>query len=540
MALNLDKAQTVGESIEIGVGGPGITKHNATPEGAVTAPVGSIVLRTDTGQVYKKTSGSGNTGWVDVSSGGGGSAWLDDDGTTPSPLPSATGSKSVAIGQGAVATTSDSFAIGTSSEIKGTSPNSIAIGKNSKVGRLPPGYDNSASDSIAIGNGAKVFSGDYYSNTSITSGIAIGKNSYSTGDYSISIGHGGTAGQNTIAIGKSSSANASDCIVIGRSSGSNASYGIAIGKQAITQTNSAIAIGRNASAITYANTIALGRSSTSSGDATISIGYNASASNLQSIAIGKNSSAVTSNALAIGKSASAGAASVAIGYTSNASGSNSVAIGRYAASAGVDSVGIGRSATSSGFYSIAIGKSTVANSYHSIAIGTFNSGSGAKAVSAIAIGQYGHARIINSIQVQASSIIRKDEAAVIQTTTAAFKWCAGNEAIVFTKEVAIDSGTPSVTLTVPSNSTFYPNEVGVIYTSGTLTTPPTVSFGITGNTTKFVSATATSVANLYDRDVFSVSSTAGESSLVAAVTSAGTGTSSKARFYFKGLLLENQ
>jgi hypothetical protein len=75
MATNLDKAQTVGESLEIGLGGPGITKHNATPEGAVTAPVGSIVLRTDTGDVYKKTSGSGNTGWVDVSSGGASSGY---------------------------------------------------------------------------------------------------------------------------------------------------------------------------------------------------------------------------------------------------------------------------------------------------------------------------------------------------------------------------------------------------------------------------------------------------------------------------------
>jgi hypothetical protein len=75
MATNLDKAQTVGEAIEIGIGGPGITKHTATPEGAVTAPVGSIVLRTDTGDVYKKTSGSGNTGWVDVSSGGASSGY---------------------------------------------------------------------------------------------------------------------------------------------------------------------------------------------------------------------------------------------------------------------------------------------------------------------------------------------------------------------------------------------------------------------------------------------------------------------------------
>ena len=38
-----------------------------TPEGSVTAPVGSIYLRTDGGAsttLYVKESGAGNTGWV--------------------------------------------------------------------------------------------------------------------------------------------------------------------------------------------------------------------------------------------------------------------------------------------------------------------------------------------------------------------------------------------------------------------------------------------------------------------------------------------
>lgn len=37
---------------------------SGTPEGAITAPVGAIYHRTDTGDVYRKTSGAGNTGWV--------------------------------------------------------------------------------------------------------------------------------------------------------------------------------------------------------------------------------------------------------------------------------------------------------------------------------------------------------------------------------------------------------------------------------------------------------------------------------------------
>ena len=40
---------------------------SGTPEGAVTAPVGTLYLRTDGGAattLYVKESGTGNTGWV--------------------------------------------------------------------------------------------------------------------------------------------------------------------------------------------------------------------------------------------------------------------------------------------------------------------------------------------------------------------------------------------------------------------------------------------------------------------------------------------
>ncbi len=46
-------------------GGPKIMSGAGTPEGAATAPVGSVWLRTDgSGQGYVKVSGTGNTGWV--------------------------------------------------------------------------------------------------------------------------------------------------------------------------------------------------------------------------------------------------------------------------------------------------------------------------------------------------------------------------------------------------------------------------------------------------------------------------------------------
>jgi hypothetical protein len=48
-------------------GGPTITSGAGTPEAAVTAPVGSLFVRTDGGAsttLYVKQSGTGNTGWV--------------------------------------------------------------------------------------------------------------------------------------------------------------------------------------------------------------------------------------------------------------------------------------------------------------------------------------------------------------------------------------------------------------------------------------------------------------------------------------------
>ena len=43
-------------------GGPTITTGADAPEGAVTAPAGSLYLRAN-GWLYAKTSGSGDTGW---------------------------------------------------------------------------------------------------------------------------------------------------------------------------------------------------------------------------------------------------------------------------------------------------------------------------------------------------------------------------------------------------------------------------------------------------------------------------------------------
>jgi hypothetical protein len=60
-----------------GSGGPRWIRGTGSPEGAVTAVIGSIYSRTDGGastSIYVKESGTGNTGWVAYGAGGGGGA----------------------------------------------------------------------------------------------------------------------------------------------------------------------------------------------------------------------------------------------------------------------------------------------------------------------------------------------------------------------------------------------------------------------------------------------------------------------------------
>lgn len=67
LTLTSDQATVESGVIEMGASGPTWRTGSGTPEGAVTAPVGSLFTRTDGGAnttLYVKESGAGNTGWV--------------------------------------------------------------------------------------------------------------------------------------------------------------------------------------------------------------------------------------------------------------------------------------------------------------------------------------------------------------------------------------------------------------------------------------------------------------------------------------------
>lgn len=64
------------------LGGPYISSGSATPEGNITAPVGSVYMRTGGGAsttFYVKETGSGNTGWIAYGAAGGGGSLTTDE-----------------------------------------------------------------------------------------------------------------------------------------------------------------------------------------------------------------------------------------------------------------------------------------------------------------------------------------------------------------------------------------------------------------------------------------------------------------------------
>lgn len=66
---------------------------SGSPEGVLSAPNGSLYVDSATNDLYWKASGSGNTGWALVSSGGGGATevyYISSDGTDPNGVITAT------------------------------------------------------------------------------------------------------------------------------------------------------------------------------------------------------------------------------------------------------------------------------------------------------------------------------------------------------------------------------------------------------------------------------------------------------------------
>lgn len=433
---------------------------------------------------------------------------------------------------------------------------------NATAGHTTAGAAAGGAVNITAGNAAR-----------ITSGNAAGGSIILTAGTGVGTGLRGTvqcpgAGANSTVIGPSAVSNSGNGVVIGDSSVASDVYAVAIGTTATASTN-AVAIGLTPQALGSGD-VAIGRiAECTTGGSSVAIGNGAKTSNASGVAVGAGAGTLSTYGTAVGASASANYRAVAVGYGANsiadsaalglsatASGSTSTAIGQSTTASGTATTAIGSSASASGAYDTALGQSANASNSNTTAIGAYAVASNytatalgceatASAQYAVALGGKAKADVDYTHNTTGGSIISAAGAAATSATDRIL-YFSGQENIIFSEDMSITAtinGTANVqTITIPANSTFYVNEVGVVVSAFTsIATQPTVTFGVTGDTTKFVGATlTTNLTALRKRERFVLTSGGdGETSLVATMTVQGAGTAS-IRFYFKGMLVRNE
>ena len=251
--------------------------------------VGSRWLNISTDNEWVCTDNTdGAAVWVETSGGGGDTHYIGEG--TPSILPNAYGTDSLAMGDGAIANENYNISIGltslTGQSVAGsTEIDAIAIGRLSKsyeTGGISIGYNATTGKSgttadpygIAIGYQASAVEGE---------AIAIGNSTVASGTTSIAI-LGDALEGNTVAICNASQAGQT-------AGGINESYAIAIGYNAKAYEQGGISIGWNSVS---------GKNGTSADPFNIAIGTNVTAAETYSIAIGNSVATTADNQLVVG------------------------------------------------------------------------------------------------------------------------------------------------------------------------------------------------------------------------------------------------
>jgi len=256
------------------------------------------------------------------------------------------------------------------------------------------------------------------------------------------------------------------------------------------------------------------------------------------------------------------------GVTRVASGARAVAVGSNIIAAGVYSVGLGATvevsgprSVASGYtaavtalagYAVAIGAGAVVNAIEGTVLGSYASvsstGSQGVAVgnfasvsaqNAIAIGKSAKGRIKQAANIAAMIINRKDDG---EAAANALQNYCGVNVVLMSKEIDLKV-VADTTLTLPVGCKFWWDEMGIIATVvTTLTTQPTVRFGITGTPAKHLAAVTTTLltAAAKRQKYTPLVPEDGETSLLGGVTVAAVATTMLGRYYFRGILVEDE
>lgn len=240
--------------------------------------------------------------------------------------------------------------------------------------------------------------------------------------------------------------------------------------------------------------------------------------------------------------------------TGNARGADALDIqsGRlfaYKVASGNNAIAVGYDNVASGGYSVCVGAACWALGYQGSAFGSlaYSSGSYSTAVglgfaygySCTGIGASARSRIDETSNLCGPLINRKDNG---ENSVYSLLFYSGAEIVMLTKEIDLKT-IADTTITLPTGASFFPNEVGVIVTSAnTVTIQPTLRFGYTGTPAGLVAATpGTGLTSTGVRNRFTTLITPdARSSILGGVTIGATATTLLGRFYFSGMLIENE
>lgn len=221
-----------------------------------------------------------------------------------------------------------------------------------------------------------------------------------------------------------------------------------------------------------------------------------------------------------------------------ASGLQSVAVGLMCRAEGEQATAIGVQSVAEGDYSFGLGTAAAATGYGSMAVGYAASATGSES---LAIGARALARVDKTVALGGPVCIRADGVG-----TPAGQWWqyfSGAEVIIMSGTVNLKTVT-DYTVTLPAGCKLWLNEVGVICTIyDAVTVRPTVRFGVSGDLARHLAATvANYLADVGRRHPWTtiLYPDLGETTITAGVTSGAVATAMKGRFYWKGLLVEDE
>ncbi len=216
-----------------------------------------------------------------------------------------------------------------------------------------------------------------------------------------------------------------------------------------------------------------------------------------------------------------------------ASGDESLALGARCKVGGLRAIGIGADAWAFGVESFALGSGVTAQANGSVAIGQCCS---ASAVGAMAIGPYASADVPHSVNLGGLVVLRNDDDEDDPTL------CFGGAEIVLLSHERDLTRVAAETIDFQSRSKFFPRECGLVVTAlAGLITQPSVEFGTREQGAAHLpSFPCTELTRVGACERYLPASCDGVTSVRGAVAAPAAATALKGRFFWRGMLVEDE